>query len=55
MCFSLLSVNEPFVTNMSVVIGVQPKAEITKGSFVGYAERIREETGRSTVKNYSSS
>jgi hypothetical protein len=54
MClFFLLSVKEPFATNMSVVIGVQPKTETTKGSFVVYAERVTEDTGRSTVKNYS--
>lgn len=53
--FSFFSVDEPFTTNMSVVIGVQPKAETTKGSFVVYAERVTEDTGRSTVKNYSSS
>jgi hypothetical protein len=40
---------------MSVVIGFQPKAETTKGSFVVYAERVTDEAGRSTVKNYSSS
>jgi hypothetical protein len=38
---------------MSVVIGVQPKAETTKGSFVVYAEKVRKETGRSTVEKYS--
>ena len=55
MCFSFLSDDELFATNMSVVIGVQPKAETTKESFVVYAERVTEDTGRSTVKNYSSS
>jgi hypothetical protein len=53
--FFLPSVYEPFATNISFVIGVQPKAEITKGSFFVYAERVPEDTGRSTVKNYSSS
>jgi hypothetical protein len=53
--FSFLSIDEPFDTNVSVVIGVQPYAETTKGSFVVYAESVTEEAGRSTVKYYSSS
>jgi hypothetical protein len=53
--FSLPSVDEPFATNISVVIGVQPKAETTKESFVVYAEKVTEGTGRPTVKTYSSS
>jgi len=51
----LPSVDEPFATNISVVIGVQPKAETTRGSFVVYAERVTEDIGRPTVQNYSSS
>jgi len=53
--FSSLSVAEPFATNISVVIGVEPTATTTKRSFVVYAERVTEDTGRPTVKNYSSS
>jgi hypothetical protein len=51
----LPSVDEPFATNISVVIGVQPKDETTKGSFVVYAERVTGDTGRPKVKNYTSS
>jgi hypothetical protein len=40
---------------MSVIIGIQPKVETTKGGFVVYAERVTEDAGRSTVKNYGSS
>jgi len=40
---------------MSVVIGVQPETETTKGSFVVYAERVTQHAGRSTVKNCNSS
>lgn len=53
--FSFLSIDEPFDTNVSVVIGVQPYAETTKGHFVVYAESVTEEAGRSTEKYYSSS
>jgi ABC-type histidine transport system ATPase subunit len=34
---------------MSVVIGIQPKAETTKSSFLVYAEGVTEEAGRPTV------
>jgi hypothetical protein len=40
---------------MSVVIGIEPKAEPTKGSFVVYAESVTEDVGRSRAKYCSPS